>query len=280
VAPPTSAAASEAEEAFALVPLTPASEATADTASTEQLQDSRALDVYSRVLDASSASTHQQHVHDAQQRRVMPTPNARGAIDLSLLRALAAQGTLNHSLSSGGADAILCPQAVRLSAEAWNGLLLNSSTSSTAASASSTPDIDEDEQQVAADNSNDDKQVTLFGAPRARSKKRARSVQHRLRTRMPALPLPAPKGAALPALVPSSLADEFAMPMLDSLSQPAPLRVGDRLLLWLPLQAAAGSAYSAGSNESDASRSSQQQPAKGMVEIACQIAQVRPVLLS
>ena len=259
--PVSSSDATDDEHAFALVPLStatgPAAASSASVSSASSITDapdSRALDVYKQ-----HAGVHRSSSGSLSTRGVSPLPSV-------LLQKLILQGNLTHD---SDAHYLFCPQAMRITQTVWNGLMSNNQSDdgvtpsdrlerrsrATAADVQMHLDaaVEEEEEEEVVDADGDEKQLALFDRNgRARGVKRMRGVTggvlsnkkttaSRLRNRLPAPTIT----AALPA--PNAHEEEYAVPYATDLLPS--LRVGDKLLLWLPLHTINPSAAGLGNQD-------------------------------
>jgi hypothetical protein len=280
------------QDAFALVPLSHSSSAA--TTSPMQLSDegdddSKAIDVYTRVEMSVSDDVighghghgharghgHAQGEMAAAARTHLGLDRKSNDVDVQLLRRLLlSAGGNSTSAASESSNYMFCPSSLSISRDAWAGLLhkhnivLNHS-----ASGGDTPSDLTDHKQLALFEEGDSAGA---GIKRSRSGKK-KSSAGRLRKVIGLPALPAPGSSAdlntLDAL--SSGASSLLLSDLSALpSVSSGLQVGDKLLLWVPLQLASSQPNGTVADDAD------QTPKQGLMEIACQIAHVRPIVMS
>lgn len=271
-------------DAFALVPLAN-SAASSVVAPMEIIDegDSKALDVYTRSSASSSVSVVG---GDDDSKLAASSATHLGAAtasaDVQLLRRLLlSAGTNSSSAASEGTNFMFCPQSLSISRDTWNGLLHKHNI--VGQNYTGTPSELGDEKQVALFETEE----SGAGASSASSTKRSRSGKKkgtvaRLRKAigLPQLPAPGSEGSAHKIdAVDSARAAASSLLLSDLSALPAVqsgLQVGDKLLLWVPLQLS--SSHSGRPNSTTAVDESEQ-PKQGLVEIACHIAHVRPIVL-
>lgn len=249
-------AGEEDTDAFALVPLSDRTQTDRDVADTS----SRELDVYTQDVHRPASHQLARSNNAVQSLGIDLDLGLRGQKDH--LRALLQAGNLTHSPDQ---KYIFAPQAMRITQRVWEGIVQGEG----------------DDEVPSTDEANS---IALFDRARARGTKRPRdsaaagtkksTPQERLRAR-----LPAPDDASAAA------AEESV----------APLNVGDKLLLWVPLSTVAPGLHTRQEQDRDEQHEHAQQHShphshhqqrndsvqqQGLVEIACHIAHVRPIVLS
>jgi len=255
------------QDAYALVPLAHASSGAASSATIELIDDdSKALDVYSEGELVSAA-----------ERRLDATitPTLLGSkpseADVQLLQRLLLSTTGNSTLSaqqpSSAPNYLFAPGSMSISRDTWTELLfkhnlLNNTEDATTGRAG-------DERQVAF----------VGGAKRTRAGRHKITGAGRLRKviGLPALPAPGEQGMSHPDSISIAPGADTSLLLSDLSSLPAVqtgLQVGDKLLLWVPLTL---SSSAGGDPNGTVAEGVAQQ---GIVEIACSIEHVRPIVLS
>lgn len=290
------------QDAFALVPLSHSSSAA--TTSPMQLSDddgddSKAIDVYTRVDMSVSDEVHglghgrggrghTQGEMAAAARAHLGLDRKASDVDVQLLRRLLlGAGGNTSSAASDSANFMYCPSALSISRDAWAGLLhkhnivLNHSAVDVGVGVgAATPSDLTDHKQLALFDDGGDSGGA--GSKRSRGGKTKTSAG-RLRKVMglPALPAPGSTGDlnTLDAL--SSGASSLLLSELSALPPVSPgLQVGDKLLLWVPLQLAPSAQRPNATVADDPAAAADPALKQGLVEIACQIAHVRPIVMS
>lgn len=268
-------------DAFALVPL-------ANSAPMEIIDegDSKALDVYTR----SSASSVSVVGGDEDSKLSTSSSTHLGAAassaDVQLLRRLLlSTGTNSSSAASEGTNFMFCPQSLSISRDTWTGLLHKHGVVGGNYSTSGTPsELVGEEKQIALFDSNDSgagAASSSTATKRSRSgKKKGTVARLRKAIGLPQLPAPGSDTAAHKIdAIDSARAAASSLLLSDLSALPAVqsgLQVGDKLLLWVPLQLSSNSGRPNGTTVVDEG----DQPKQGLVEIACHIAHVRPIVLS
>jgi hypothetical protein len=237
--------AEQDEDAFALVPVAASQPMEVDSTTTTINIDSKALDVYANQPSKQQQAREQTVVITGSEsvRHLLATPTGVSSHGDMLRQLLLAGGNnFTGEMLDEASKYLFAPSAVRITRSLIDGLM------NADASRGTPSEMSEDA---------DEKQLTLFdrskrGTKRQREARAAKiTTAQRLRNRLPALPAP------------------DAYDAVDHEMSTPPLQVGDQLLLWVPQQTVGANAIL---NASEVK-------ANSMVEIACQIAQVRPISL-
>ena len=201
------------------------------------------LDSSSKAIDVASARHSEAHMMGG-----IDSAISAQHLNTHLLRRILVGGNLTYSDSY---QYLFAPNALRITEEVWNGLL-NSSASSSSEVPSPAATLMEDVEGT-------EKQVALFDRTRLQRGTKRTRIGHAIAT-----PTKTNAQERLRAKLP--LATTTATPPATASSN-APLQVGDKLLLWLPLHAV----------NSDNSTNGGHDTKQAIVELSCNIAGLRPI---